>query len=238
MYNSNILNKKKPKVIRHIFTSNFVFDLSCVDTFKLKKNFIRTAFQTNFCRGVTPFFSKTSFASVKKAKFQTVQLALHCSRSSIRPLERRLLPDEVSKTPANAPSRFFNFKAKTNIAPYFLGKNGGYDFLPLDLKLNSPSVLYKQGNQSPLVLTNHPSVGKDQNTRNFFGGILKKKFAFFLKKPLVFIRVISEVFNKAIKKGCLCKKASGKSGGSLIAAFKKPKKAFFNLRASLSSLGL
>ena len=221
MYSSNILNKKKPKVIQHIFTSNFVFDLSCVDTFKLKKSFIRTAFQTNFCRGVTPFFSKTS--SVKKAKFQTAQLALHCSRSSIKPLERRLLSDGVSKIPANVPSRFFNFKTKTNIAPFFLGKNGRYDLLPFDLKLNSPSLLYKQGNQS-------------QNTRNFSGSIFKKKSAFFLKKPKVFIKVISEVFNKAINKGYLCKKVSGESEGSLIAAFKKPKKAFFNLGASLSSL--
>ena len=138
-------------------------------------------------------------------------------------MERRFLPDEVSRAPANAPSRFFNFKAKTSIAPYFLGKNGGHDLLPLDLKLNSLSVLYKQGNQS-------------QNTKNVFGGIFKKKCAFFFKKPLVFIKVISEVFNKAIKKGCLCKKASGKSEGS--AAFKKPKKAFFYLGASssLSSL--
>ena len=37
--------------------------------------------------------------------------------------------------------------------------------------------------------------------------VLQKRtgFAFFLKKPLVFTKVISEVFNKAIKKGRLCK---------------------------------
>ena len=220
MYSSNILNKKKPNVIRHILTSNFVFDLSCADTFKLKKSLIRTGFQNSFCRGLTPSFSKGSFPPVRKAKFETVQFALHNSRNSTKPLGKPFLQNNISKTSANVPFRFFNFKAKTNIVPYFFGKNVGVDsVLPLDLKLNSLSVLYKQKEQS-------------RNTKNFFEGIIKKKFAFFLKKPLVFIKVISEVFNKAIKKGCLCKETNKKSESSLIAAFKKPKKGFFSFSPS------
>lgn len=226
MYNSNILNKKKPKIIQHILGSNFTFDLSCGNTFKLKKNIIRAAFKNNFCRGLSPFSNEASKALVKKVKVQTVQLALHCSKDSIKPSEKSFLQDDISKIPAtNVFSRFLNFKTKINTVPYFFGKRADADLLTLDLKLNNLFVFYKQKERA-------------QNKRNLLN--LKKALA-SSRRPLIFIKTISEVFNKAIKKswlhtpwsktaaGFLLTKTSKKQEQSPIASIlKKPKKAFFS----------
>ena len=76
------------------------------------------------------------------------------------------------------------------------------------------------------------------NKRNCFRGVLKKTFA-FSARPLVFIKVISEVFNKAIKKSCVRgislipdAKASRTLGKPPILTFKKSQR---NSKVSLSS---
>jgi hypothetical protein len=217
VYNSNILNKKKPKVIQHILTSNFTFDLSCGNTFKLKKNIIRAAFQHNFCRGFSPFSYEASKALIKKVKVQTVLFALHCSKDSIKPLEKSFLQDDISKTPAaNVFSRFLKnpFKTKINTVPCFFGKRADADLLTLDLKLNNLFIFYKQ----------------IQNKRHFLN--LKKTLA-SSRRPLIFIKTISEVLNKAIKKSRLPTKISKKQEqspfffGPLVQK-KKPTKGFLS----------
>jgi hypothetical protein len=230
VYHSNILNKRKLKVVHHILASNYIFDLSYANTFKLKKNIIRAAFQNNFCRGLVPFSNEASLTLIKKAKIQTVLLALHCSKSSVKLLEKPSLfkKDKISKVPGvvNSFSSFLGLKTKSNTLPYFFGKKACADFLTLDSKLNNLPVFYKQKKQV-------------QNKRNLLKGILKKKLTF---SPRMFTKVISEVFNKAIRKSCMrsicpIKKSGAKTGRKQeeppIASFKKSQKSFFNSKASL-----
>lgn len=231
VYNLNILNKRKPKVVQHILASNFIFDLSYGNTFKLKKNIIRAAFQNNFCRELIPLSNKVSLTLVKKVKIQTVQLVLHCSEKSAKPLKKSSL-QEISKAlgAVNPFLRLLGLKTKTNPLPCFFGKKTGAEFLTLDFKLNNLSVFYKQKKQV-------------QNKRNFLGCILKKKFG-FCPRPLVFIKIINEVFSKAIRRGCVDKiwqikkssvKTSRKPEERIVATFKKPQKAFFDSNALLRS---
>ena len=231
MYHSNILNKRKPKVVQHVLVSNFIFDLSYANTFKLKKSIIRGAFQNNFCKGLVPFSNKASLTLVKKAKIQTVQFALHCSENSIKLLEKSSIfkKDKISKAfgVINPFSAFLGLKTKSNTLLNSFGKKENTDFLTLDLKLNNLHVFYKQ---KKLV----------QSKKSILKGTFKKKLT-FTSRPLVFIKVISEVFNKAIKKSCVWEispiKKSGAKMNTLeephIASFKKPQKSFFNSKASL-----
>lgn len=243
VYNSDILNKKKTKVIQYLLTSNFIFDLSCGNTFKLKKNIIRGAFQSSFCRGFTPFSNKSSFNLINKVKMQTVQLALHCSDTPIQPLKNRFLQEHILKTsPTSESPQLLSLKTKTKIVPCFFGKRTDSDFLTLDFRLNHLYAFNKQ--KKTLIL------GKRKT---------RKKLTFFNKNhSLAFIKVISQVFNKAIKKSCLFTLRKGtiktaKENGftkllktgkirdnsvNLFTTFKKPKNAFFSSNIFVSSAAI
>lgn len=241
VYNSNILNKRKTKVIQHLLTSNFIFDLSCGNTFKLKKNILRGAFQSSFCRGFTPFFNKSSFSLINKVKMQTVQLALHCSDTPIQPLKNRFLQEHILKTSPTSLTKLLSLKIKTKIVPCFFGKRTDSHFLTLDFRLNHFYALNKQ--KDKLIL----------------GKKMPKKLTFFNKNhSLAFIKVISQVFNKAIKKSCLftLRKGTIKTAGenkfikllktdkirdnsvNFFTAFKKSKNAFFSSNIFVSSTAI
>ena len=242
VYNSNILNKRKAKVIQHLLTSNFIFDLSCGNTFKLKKNIIRGAFQSSFCRGLSPFSNKSSFSLINKVKMQTVQLALNCAHTPIQPFKNGFLQEHIPKTfQANQSPKLLSLKTKTRIVPCFFGKRTDSDFLTLDSRLNSLYAFNKQ--KEKLILKRKTPT----------------KLAFFNQNhSLAFIKIISQVFNKAIKKSCLftlrkeiIKTARenkfikllktdkiGDNSVNFFTSFKKSKKAFFSSNTLVSSAAI
>lgn len=243
VYNSNILNKRKAKVIQHLLTSNFIFDLSCGNTFKLKKNIIRGAFQSSFCRGLSPFSNKSSFSLINKVKMQTVQLALNCAHTPIQPFKKSFLQEHIPKTFQTSQSpKWLSLKTKRRIVPCFFGKRTDSDFLTFDSRLNCLYAFNKQ--KEKLIL------GKRKTP---------KKLAFFNQNhSLAFIQVISQVFNKAIKKSCLftlrkeiIKTAKENKFIQLLktdkirdnsvnffTSFKKSKKAFFSSNILVSSAAI
>lgn len=191
VYNSNVLDKKKPKVVQRLFANSYIFDLSCKTTFKLKKNLVRAAFQDNFCREFN-FLSNRVFDGgfVNNGTVQTVQLALHCSKSPMKFTENGFLQrKKFTALTVNKFTRYLNLKTKVNTYLRIFRNTWNIDLLTLGFKLNKLSISYEKEKDL-----------KPKKTILVLEKSLKKKLTICLIQPLVFIKVISKVLNKTVKK--------------------------------------
>lgn len=141
---------------------------------------------------------RNTVSLIKRAKIQTIQLAFHCCKASITPLKK-----DCSLKKTQEGHIFPSFLSlKTKALADFVGKRTDFKNLMLDLKLNSLYVFYKKKNS--FIFNNEH---KDNQILYYFRT---------LKRPLIFIKIINQVFNKAVKKSRISTPWAIKSSQSIM----------------------